>query len=418
MKKFIAFLALSLFLLCLPISNASAAQTDLLRGLQPEAVGSTVFLNSVGNATDGDDSTYAEAKSNLVDQPYEYKFVLPTPSTIRKIRIKVDNLNSMYPGVILHNTDRSVIADVRLTSTDQTITIDAAEKVKYVLIDGRKNTNLKLFSLEVYSDTLSATGDDGKVYLSWDPFPNATGYNVKRATTQNGPYVVIKSNVIETNFTDTTVTNGTTYYYVINPIVAGAERPKSNVASATPTGTTNPQPTPAPSNLTATAGDTKASLNWTGSTGATYTIKRSLTANGPYTSIASNVTDQSYTDTNVINGTTYYYVVTATVSGAESINSNEASATPNKATNPNPQPTGDRAILTVTMTNGLEKEYDLSASEISSFISWYDAKDSGRGPSLFTVNKGNNNKGPFSARKDFLIFDKILTFEVSEYTDK
>ncbi|OMF32300.1 SPRY domain-containing protein [Paenibacillus peoriae] len=93
---------------------------------------------------------------------------------------------------------------------------------------------------------------------------------------------------------------------------------------------------------------------------------------------------------------------------------------PSKPTEPTEpaQPTGDRAILTVTMDNGFDKEFDLSKKELSAFIAWYDAKDAGRGPSFFSIDKHNNNKGPFSNRKDYVIFNKILTFEVSEYSTK
>ncbi|WP_415663159.1 Kelch repeat-containing protein, partial [Saccharibacillus brassicae] len=81
-------------------------------------------------------------------------------------------------------------------------------------------------------------------------------------------------------------------------------------------------------------------------------------------------------------------------------------------------PLGDRAILVVTMINGLEKEYDLPMSEIEAFTSWYDAKDAGKGPARFVIDKHSNNKGPFSKRTDSVIFNNILTFEVSEYTLK
>jgi hypothetical protein len=82
------------------------------------------------------------------------------------------------------------------------------------------------------------------------------------------------------------------------------------------------------------------------------------------------------------------------------------------------QPTGDRAILVVTMDTGLDKEFDLSEKELDSFIQWYDAKDAGRGASFFSIDKHSNNKGPFSSRKDYVIFNKILTFEVNEYSSK
>ena len=81
-----------------------------------------------------------------------------------------------------------------------------------------------------------------------------------------------------------------------------------------------------------------------------------------------------------------------------------------------PQPSGNRAILVVTMTTGLEKEYDLSMKEVNAFINWYDTKDAGSGPSKYAINKHNNNRGPFNNRTDYVvIFNNILTFEVNEY---
>ncbi|WP_025690387.1 hypothetical protein [Paenibacillus zanthoxyli] len=96
----------------------------------------------------------------------------------------------------------------------------------------------------------------------------------------------------------------------------------------------------------------------------------------------------------------------------------EPTATPEPTVTPTPtstpeQPTGDRAILVVTMNTGLEKEYDLPMSEINAFLSWY---DSASGSTRYGIDKHDNNKGPFSKRTDYVIFDKILTFEVSEYT--
>ncbi|WP_059051332.1 discoidin domain-containing protein [Paenibacillus senegalimassiliensis] len=85
-------------------------------------------------------------------------------------------------------------------------------------------------------------------------------------------------------------------------------------------------------------------------------------------------------------------------------------------TPPEPQPTVNRAILVVTMLTGLEKEYDLSMDEVNAFINWYDTKDEGSGPSKYAINKHDNNRGPFSKRTDYVIFNNILTFEISEYS--
>ncbi|GIP08226.1 hypothetical protein J1TS5_03960 [Paenibacillus macerans] len=87
---------------------------------------------------------------------------------------------------------------------------------------------------------------------------------------------------------------------------------------------------------------------------------------------------------------------------------------PEEPTTPE-QPSGNRAILVVTMTTGLEKEFDLSMKEVNDFIDWYEAKQAGSGKASYAIDKHDNNKGPFSSRKDYILYDRVLTFEVSEY---
>ena len=86
-------------------------------------------------------------------------------------------------------------------------------------------------------------------------------------------------------------------------------------------------PPPMPVGLSATAGDAQVALSWTPSFGATsYNVKRS-TISGAETTI-TNVTAANYTDTQVTNGTPYYYEVSAVNAFGESTNSAEVSATP------------------------------------------------------------------------------------------
>ena len=86
----------------------------------------------------------------------------------------------------------------------------------------------------------------------------------------------------------------------------------------------------APASVTAVAGDGKVSLSWGNVTGASgYTLYRDTNSgvhptNGTATQISSTI----YDDTAVTNGVTYYYVVTATVGGAQGPPSAEVSATP------------------------------------------------------------------------------------------
>jgi hypothetical protein len=105
-----------------------------------------------------------------------------------------------------------------------------------------------------------------------------------------------------------------------------------------------PPPPAAPTGLTATAGDTQVSLTWNTVAGAaSYTIKRSTTSGGPYTTIQSNVTTTSFTNTGLTNGTTYYYVVSAVNTQGESANSSQVSGVPAQQTAP---PTGTALLVT------------------------------------------------------------------------
>ena len=87
----------------------------------------------------------------------------------------------------------------------------------------------------------------------------------------------------------------------------------------------------APIALTATGTTGRVTLNWTVPTSgaSSYTVYRAATSGGPYMQLASSVTATQYVDKNVVNGTTYYYVVTAVNLVGESARSNEAAATPN-----------------------------------------------------------------------------------------
>lgn len=85
-----------------------------------------------------------------------------------------------------------------------------------------------------------------------------------------------------------------------------------------------------PANLTATEGVGEVSLSWDAVSSAVgYNVYRSILPGGGYTPIVTGVAGTAYTDTAVVNGTWYYYVVTAVDgAGLESNPSNEAAAMP------------------------------------------------------------------------------------------
>jgi pectate lyase len=86
---------------------------------------------------------------------------------------------------------------------------------------------------------LTATAGNATVGLDWNDNTEAdlAGYNVYRATVQGGPYTAIATGVAVSAYTDNTVTNGTTYYYVVTAVdTSSNESANSNEASATPQG--------------------------------------------------------------------------------------------------------------------------------------------------------------------------------------
>lgn len=164
-----------------------------------------------------------------------------------------------------------------------------------------------------------ATSGNNQVALSWSAVSGASIYLVKRSTTNGGPYVSIGT-VSGTSFTDITAVNGTTYYYVIVATNALGE----GIASTQLTSTPQPVLPATPSGLAGNGWTGSVALNWTSVSGATsYTVKRSTTSGSGYANIVTGLTTNSYTDTSTINGTTYYYVVSATNTAGSSGNSAE-----------------------------------------------------------------------------------------------
>ena len=80
---------------------------------------------------------------------------------------------------------------------------------------------------------LLATAGNGTVSLSWSPVTLATGYRVYRSTSSGGTPVQI-ADISGTSYTNTPVTNGTTYYYVVSAYNAGQSSPNSTQVSARP----------------------------------------------------------------------------------------------------------------------------------------------------------------------------------------
>jgi len=210
---------------------------------------------------------------------------------------------------------------------------------------------------------LYATAGYGQVVLKWQAGSGATNYNIKRSLTSGGPYTndTIGSTTA-TSYTDTSVVDGTTYYYVVSDVSAGGESANSSEASAIPM--FSPAPTIF---LPVTTNYGLVAFSWSVSAGATsYNIKRAQSTNGPFTTIANSATN-SYNDTTVANGATYYYVVSALNPGGEGV----SSSPPVEATVPLP-PVPDPQIGYVDFPATANPMYSSVFHQVSSAIFYND----------------------------------------------
>ncbi len=80
---------------------------------------------------------------------------------------------------------------------------------------------------------LTATSGNAQIALSWTASLTATSYNVLRSTTNGGPYTTVGTSAT-TSFTNTGLTNGTIYYYVVAAVNTAGAGANSNQAFAEP----------------------------------------------------------------------------------------------------------------------------------------------------------------------------------------
>jgi len=157
--------------------------------------------------------------------------------------------------------------------------------------------------------------NDQLVRFSWTS-TDAVSYTVMRSDPGHPTPAPVASNISGTTFTDTNVTNGTPYtYFVVASNPFGAS-PNSASKTVTPTPIAPAAPV---SNITvARTNPSTVVLTWTGPEFTkTYTIARSTSLNGTYTTIASGITAQTFTDTSAptTGNTDYFYQITPVNNG-------------------------------------------------------------------------------------------------------
>jgi hypothetical protein len=171
---------------------------------------------------------------------------------------------------------------------------------------------------------LAVTAGNGQATLTWIPGAGATLCNVLRAL-PGKPYYIIAANVAEATYTDTTLTNGSTYYYVVSG--TNSVGVSANSAQVFVTPSASAAVPAAPAGLTAYSAGGGVGLTWPAVSGATsYNVERAI-GGGPFTTLfcGQGRAIPSFTDLTAGNVTTYYYVVTAVNANGQSPQSNMVS---------------------------------------------------------------------------------------------
>jgi hypothetical protein len=125
-----------------------------------------------------------------------------------------------------------------LTYTPSSPTYAGADFFTFKVNDGHNDSRVAIVKLLVtplrVPAAVIAQGGVASVRVLWSDSPGATSYNVKRSTSDQGPFSTIGTTT-DMFYTDATVVNGTTYYYVVSALVGTTSGTDSSPpASATP----------------------------------------------------------------------------------------------------------------------------------------------------------------------------------------
>jgi autotransporter-associated beta strand protein len=167
--------------------------------------------------------------------------------------VKITGTNNLVVG----NTYPLINYSGNLTGSFAGFRLQMPAGLAGVLVNNAHQLALSVMALPTTPTNLTATAGDAQAILNWNIASNATGYNVKRSTTSGGSYTSIANNFAATDFTNSGLSNGTAYYYVVSATnaVTVAESGNSVEVAVRPVSATSPT-------MSAAISSGQLHLNW------------------------------------------------------------------------------------------------------------------------------------------------------------
>lgn len=256
------------------------------------------------------------AKTNGITNPFELVTALANDASDGTFDGKegTTQLTAGSTNLSSSTSTSDLSAAITTFRSDNTVNLSGA------IIENTITTNLSASTgtlpqpLPAAPTGVTATAGDGEVTVSWNAVAGTTLFKIYQSTTSGAQAADLITGVASSPFTTKagSVTNGTTYYFVITAVNATGESAKSAEVSATPTAGVVVPAAPTISSFNPTSGAVGTTVTITGTnfdtTAANNTVKFSGTAATVTAATATSIT--CTVPTGATNGT-----VTVTTAG-------------------------------------------------------------------------------------------------------